>query len=109
MTAEDAVRGGPPGRGEDELTALAVPDEAVRNEAPEHLAGGLGGDAEAARDEGGGHASAVARADPQGQEVLLRRARQVGGRPAAAFRTAHARRIRPRLTTSTPIMPATQA
>ena len=40
-----AVRGRPPGRRQVELAALGVGDEAVGDEPPEHLAGGLGGDA----------------------------------------------------------------
>ena len=62
-----------PAGGQVEVAALGVGDEPVRDESAEHLAGGLRGDPEVARDLGGGHPATVVGADQdaQGEEVLL--------------------------------------
>ena len=74
-----AVRGGPAGRRQVEVAALGVGDEAVRDEPAEHLAGGLGGDAEVAGDLGGRDAAGIVGAGEhaQGEEVFLGGGRQV--------------------------------
>ncbi len=57
VPAEDAVGGGPAGGRQVEVATLGVGDQPVRHEPAEHLAGGLGRDAEVAGDLGGRHAA----------------------------------------------------
>ena len=92
MATEDAVRGGATGRGEMQVPALGMGDQAVRDEPPEHLTGSLGGHPEMARDLGGGDASGVVRSDlhAQGEEVFLRG----GGQVASVVTSRHDLRIR---------------
>ena len=54
VASEDAVRGRATGRREVEVATFCVSDEPVRDEPAEHLAGGLGGHPEMARDLGCG-------------------------------------------------------
>ena len=93
VTAEDAVRGRPTGRRQVQVAALGVGDETVGDEPPEHLAGGLRGHPEVARDLGGRDAAGVVGPDEdaQGEEVFL----GGGGQVALVVTTGrHALRIR---------------
>ena len=73
MAPEDPVGGGPAGRGQVQVAALGVGDQAVGDEPPEHLAGRLGGDPEVAGDLGRRDPAGVVDAGhhPQREQVLL--------------------------------------
>ena len=75
VTPEDPVGGRSAGRGQAQVAALGVLDEAVGDQPPEHLARGLGRDPKVAGDLGGRDLTGLVGAahDPQREQVLLGR------------------------------------
>ena len=92
VAPEDRVCGRPAGRRQVQLPAVRVCDEPVGNEAAEHLARGLRGDAKVPRHLGGGDLRPVGRHHAQREQILLGRGREVAGVLAAG----HGLRIRDR-------------
>ena len=91
VAAEDRVGRGPAGEVSTRSRPSVWLDEPVGDEPAEHLARGLGRDAEMAADLGGPDMGAVAGHHPQGEQVLLRGAGEVV-RMAAAHRGHGTRR-----------------
>jgi hypothetical protein len=77
VPAEDAVRCGPAGVGEDQLAAARLGDKAIRHEPSKHLRTCLRTDAEVPGDQRGTHPGAVAGHHSKGQQVLARGTREI--------------------------------
>ena len=92
MPAEDRIGHGAPGRAEMEVATLRMHHEPLAHEPSEHLAGGLGRDAQVAGDLGGVDPPGVLGAGhhPEGEQVLL----GGGGQVAGIVMSRHDLRIR---------------